>query len=51
MMNSNERHYAEEGEYFISTRFVRETKNLNEPITFYDSISGKPLFIAPKERS
>ena len=50
-MDPIDRHYAEEGEYFISTRFVRETKNLNEPITFYDTISGQPLFIAPKERS
>merc|ERR1712131_419563 len=45
------RHYAEHSGYFLSTKFVAETKNLTEPITFYDSVSGKPLFIAPKGRS
>jgi len=35
----------------LNLQFVAETKNLNEPITFYDSVSGKPLFIAPKGRS
>ena len=34
----------------LNLQFVAETKNLNEPITFYDSVSGKPLFIAPKGR-
>ena len=34
----------------LNFQFVAETKNLNEPITFYDSVSGKPLFIAPKGR-
>merc|ERR1711937_183505 len=45
------RHYAEHSGYFLSTKFVAETKNLNEPITFYDSVSGKPLFIHLKEEA
>jgi len=46
------RHFAEMGGYFRSTDWedvVREAKG--EPITFYDSVSGKPLFVAPIGRS
>jgi len=46
------RHFAEMGGYFQSTNWadvVLEAKG--EPITFYDSVSGKPLFMAPIGRS
>ena len=54
------RHYAEPSGYWESTSFYREvqeqvkkgadTDNVNE-VTFYDSNTGKPLFIAPRGRS
>jgi hypothetical protein len=44
------RHYAEESGYFTSTRFLNEVDRSGET-TFYDSVSGKPLFIAPRGRS
>lgn len=46
------RHFAENGGYFESTNFedaVREAKG--QPLTFYDSVTGKPLFVAPLNRS
>lgn len=46
------RHFAEMGGYFRSTNWedvVLEAKG--EPITFYDSVTGKPLFVAPIGRS
>ena len=46
------RHFAEMGGYFESTNFedaVREAKG--QPLTFYDSVTGKPLFVAPLNRS
>ena len=46
------RHFAEMGGYFQSTSFedkVLEAKG--SPLTFYDSVTGKPLFVAPKDRS
>jgi hypothetical protein len=46
------RHFAEMGGYFRSTNFedvVLEAKG--QPITFYDSVTGKPLFVAPIGRS
>jgi hypothetical protein len=49
------RHYAERSGYFEHTSsFLRDTldaQNANEPITFYDSNTGKPLFKAPIERT
>ena len=44
------RHYAEESGYFTKTNFLNEETGEKE-ITFYDSVSGKPLYIAPKGRS
>ena len=44
------RHYAEPPGYFESTSFLSDIHTCEE-ITFYDSVSGKPLFIAPKDRS
>jgi hypothetical protein len=38
------------GRYWESTSFLKEADQTN-PITFYDSNTGKPLFIAPKNRS
>jgi hypothetical protein len=39
------------GGYFQSTSFEQTVKNANGPITFYDSVSGKALFVAPVNRS
>jgi len=49
------RHFAEFGGYFESTPFEETMRNLvssnNGPVTFYDSVTGKPLFVAPINRS
>merc|ERR1712000_127424 len=50
------RHFAEHGGYFKTTEFYDVLKKKidekeTEPMTFYDSVTGKSLFIAPKERS
>mmetsp|Transcript_3045 Transcript_3045/g.4671 ORF Transcript_3045/g.4671 Transcript_3045/m.4671 type:complete len:254 (+) Transcript_3045:136-897(+) len=49
------RHFAELGGYFKSTSFEDTTRKLvtgdNVPVTFYDSVTGKPLFVAPINRS
>eukprot|EP00615_Pteridomonas_danica_P011181 CAMPEP_0114360720 /NCGR_PEP_ID=MMETSP0101-20121206/24073_1 /TAXON_ID=38822 ORGANISM="Pteridomonas danica, Strain PT" /NCGR_SAMPLE_ID=MMETSP0101 /ASSEMBLY_ACC=CAM_ASM_000211 /LENGTH=175 /DNA_ID=CAMNT_0001505093 /DNA_START=48 /DNA_END=575 /DNA_ORIENTATION=- len=45
------RHYAEHSGYFKSTSFLTEEGDQSGEITFYDSVSGKPLFIAPRNRS
>ena len=43
------------GGSFQSTSFEKEVREIvastNEPVTFYDSVSGKPLFQAPIGRS
>ena len=44
------RHYAEHSGYWKGTSFLKE-ENGQEEITFYDSNTGKPLFIAPRGRS
>lgn len=47
------RHYAEYAGYWTSTTFVEEAREQyakEGQITFYDSNTGKPLFIAPKGR-
>ena len=31
--------------------FVRELRLAEEPVTFFDSVTGKPLFVAPQGRS
>ena len=43
------RHFAEYSGYFTTTQFMNEKHD--EPITFYDPIGGKPLFIAPQGRT
>jgi peptide methionine sulfoxide reductase MsrB len=44
------RHYAEHKRYWESTNFLKDIKEEEETI-FYDSVTGKSLFIAPKGRS
>ena len=45
------RHYAEHSGYFeTKTNFLSEVDR-NSETTFYDSVTGKPLFIAPRGRS
>ncbi|RYH30761.1 hypothetical protein EON65_04230 [archaeon] len=44
------RHYAEHSGYWEGTSFLSEV-NSNEETTFYDAITGKPLFIAPRGRA
>lgn len=47
------RHYAEHSGYFSKTTFNKEANSTGEgeQITFYDSNTGKPLFIAPIGRT
>lgn len=45
------RHFAENGGYFQSTTFEETVMNAKEPLTFYDSVTGKALFVAPINRS
>jgi peptide methionine sulfoxide reductase MsrB len=46
------RHYAEFSGYWNSkTSFLEEESEASGEITFYDSVTGKPLFIAPRGRS
>eukprot|EP00746_Dinoflagellata_sp_MGD_P078855 gnl/MRDRNA2_/MRDRNA2_31505_c0_seq1.p1 gnl/MRDRNA2_/MRDRNA2_31505_c0~~gnl/MRDRNA2_/MRDRNA2_31505_c0_seq1.p1 ORF type:complete len:252 (+),score=34.48 gnl/MRDRNA2_/MRDRNA2_31505_c0_seq1:118-873(+) len=49
------RRFAENRGYFEETKFLSAEKGAGEngipPVTFYDSVTGKPLFVAPKGRS
>jgi peptide methionine sulfoxide reductase MsrB len=47
------RHFAEMGGYSFSDNisFVQTVLDAKEPITFYDSVTGKPLFKAPIGRT
>ena len=45
------RMFAEMGGYFRSTEFEDAVLSANGPLTFYDSVTGKPLFQAPIGRS
>ena len=49
------RMFAEMGGYWEGTTFEKEVRNAvassGGPVTFYDSVSGKPLFKAPVGRS
>jgi peptide methionine sulfoxide reductase MsrB len=45
------RHFAEMGGSFQSTDFEDVVRSANGPVTFYDSVTGKPLFVAPLSRS
>ncbi len=44
------RHYAEHSGYAFSKKWLEEIRNKGE-VTYYDSVTGKPLFIAPKGRT
>mmetsp|Transcript_10813 Transcript_10813/g.12884 ORF Transcript_10813/g.12884 Transcript_10813/m.12884 type:complete len:178 (-) Transcript_10813:202-735(-) len=44
------RHYAEHSGYFMLTKWKDEVDK-NNPTTYYDSVTGKPLFRAPIGRS
>eukprot|EP00466_Bigelowiella_natans_P010351 jgi/Bigna1/52859/estExt_Genewise1Plus.C_120119 len=44
------RHYAEYSGYFRTTKWLSEVDKTKET-TYYDSVTGKPLFIAPKGRT
>ena len=46
-----QRHYAENAGYFQYTDFLKEESEASAPITFYDSVTGLPLFIAPQGRT
>ena len=39
------------GGYFTSTTFEDVVREAKGPVTFYDSNTGKPLFMAPINRS
>ena len=45
------RHFAEMGGYFQSTSWEDVVLEAKGPVTFYDSVTGKPLFVAPINRS
>jgi len=45
------RHFAERAGYWERTSFLEEESKTQGEITFYDSVSGKPLFYAPRGRS
>jgi len=44
------RHYAEYAGYWTTTNFLKEVER-NGPTTYYDSVTGNPLFTAPVGRS
>jgi len=44
------RHYAEYAGYWRTTNFLAEVPR-DKPMVYYDSVSGKPLFVAPIGRS
>lgn len=44
------RHYAEFAGYWTTTKFLQEVDKEKET-TYYDSVTGKPLFIAPRGRT
>jgi len=45
------RHFAEFSNSFLKTSFEDDVLAAKAPITFYDSVTGKPLFVAPIGRS
>jgi len=44
------RRFAEYGGYWKETSFLKEVSR-DEPTTYYDSVTGKPLFVAPIGRT
>ena len=55
VVHGSVRMFAEMGGYWEGTPFEKDVRNLvastGGPVTFYDSVSGKPLFRAPVGRS
>lgn len=49
-ISSYTRVFAESAGYFEGTSFEEEVRQSSGPLTFYDSVSGKPLFQAPVGR-
>ena len=45
------RHYAEHSGYWENIKAFFAEMEKNQEITFYDSVTGKPLFIAPRGRT
>lgn len=45
------RHFAEMGGYFRSTDWENKVMQAEGPLAYYDSVTGKPLFVAPRNRS
>ena len=45
------RYFAEMGGYFRSTEWENAVMEASGPLTYYDSVTGKPLFVAPINRS
>mmetsp|Transcript_19669 Transcript_19669/g.51185 ORF Transcript_19669/g.51185 Transcript_19669/m.51185 type:complete len:212 (-) Transcript_19669:734-1369(-) len=45
------RRFAENAGYWESTDFLQSEGPTTAPVTFYDSVTGAPLFVAPKGRS
>lgn len=45
------RKYAEYAGYWETTSFLKELSHEGEPTVYYDSVTGKPLFVAPIGRS
>ena len=45
------RHYAEHSGYWANIKEFFVEMEKNEEITFYDSVTGKPLFVAPRGRT
>ena len=44
------RHYAEHSGYFKSKKWIPAIRGKGE-VTYYDSVTGKPLFVAPRGRT
>ena len=49
-ISSFNRHYAERAGYWTSTPFLNEVSTTGET-TYFDSVTGKALFVAPRGRS
>jgi len=45
------RRFAEMGGYFESTTFEKNVRAADGPLTYYDSVTGKALFVAPINRT
>ena len=50
-MVSIDRHYAEFAGYWQTTDFLKNVSQEEQPIQFYDSVTGKLLFTAPIGRT